>query len=196
MNDRGQYGGRWGSRYGYAGPRTMIGQSPESLKKELERLNGEVRSFQIAISAQREEIAMQAPEQIHQTPIGVFFQKKWAPFYRSWRHYYDEVKDTGGLGWRVGAKALEKSLSDWQSKLIDLRADAPLKTNGSRSLEAPAPTTSPSPALSPTAAPERPVDQAPPSDKEKSANVGLYVALGLGAIAVAAAVMAFRTEAA
>lgn len=202
MNDRGQYGDRWGFCYGYASPRMMIGLSPESLKGNLERLNDEVRSLYEKINIQIAEEAMQAPGQ---TPLMVFTQKKWAPFVRSWRDYYDKLKDISVFVWLAIAKDVENKLSDWQGKLIDMRVEASLaglKTNGA---PAPTPAPPPGPAPGPTPAPARfPMsvpapqfaDQLVTPDKEKSSNVGLYVALGLGAVAAVAAVMAFHTEAA
>jgi hypothetical protein len=199
VNERGQYGDRGRSLYGRAALRTSIGLSPEPLKEDLERLDGEIRSLQEKISAQRVEMVMQAPGQLRQAPLEIFFQKRWTPFYSSWRHYYDQLRGMDVMGWLGMAKIIEKALSDWQNKLIGLRVDASLaglRTNGSRSSEVPAPAPAPAPAPTPGPAaapmpgpsPERPADQA----GEKDSNTVLYVALGIGVVVMAAAAMAVR----
>jgi hypothetical protein len=193
VNGRGQYCDRGGSLYGRAARCTRIGLSPESLKEELERLNGEVRSLQEKIVAQKAEMVMLAPGQLLQSPLQVFSQKRWAPFYSSWRHYYDELRGASDASWRASAKVIETALSDWQSKLIDMRVDpslAGLRTNGPRPSDAPAPAPAPAPASTPapTAAPT----PSPIPEKEKDSSIGLYVALGIGAVAMVAAAIAFR----
>jgi len=202
VNERGQYGND------RVVPRTMIGLSPEALKEDLERLNGEVRSLRDKINAQRTEaMLVRVPGQQRQSPLEVFVRNRWEPFLRSWHHYYDDLKSASDASWRASTKIIESALSDWQSKLTDVRVDfdvslAGLNGAGPSQVSAPAPAPIPAPGSAPApdlelAPAPQAVDQASPSDKEKSSNVGLYVALGLGAVAVAAAVIAFRhTEAA
>jgi len=189
----------------YAGQssRMMIGLAPSSVMEELERLNDEVRSLSEKMNTQRAEVAL-APTsgQPRRSPLDVFVQQRWSPFLSSWRRFYDDLKDTSSLVFAHRSKTIEKALSDWQGKLIDVRVDAlqaGLRANGADSSQdwAQPPASSPIPNSSPI--PGLPSTQqaaTPPDVREKSSNVGLYAALGLGAVAVtAAAVMAFRTEA-
>ena len=195
MNVRGQYGR-------HASSRLMIGMSPEALKEELEELHGEIGALSNALTEQRIQVMTPttAADQQRQSSLSAFFKARWTPFYNDWRRFYDEMKDEGFFGWQ-DTRRIEKQLSAYRSKLVDVRADAAVAgVLVPRMSAQPAPFLAPSPAPAPFQGPspgpvpfQGPSPGPPPGPApgeppaKKATNTGLYVALGLGVLAAATA---------